>query len=90
MMTRRLLTPRDWQSMALRNAADNLGTSEGAALLAEAKRYGALADEIERMARRIDALTLALVSARSAIKTPWPWKEDSVAAIDAVLQAEMC
>ena len=45
------LTPRDWQAMAQREASELLGTPEGAAKLAEAKRYGALADEIERLDR---------------------------------------
>lgn len=44
-----LLAPRDWQAMALREAAELTGTPEGAARLAESKRYGALADEIERL-----------------------------------------
>lgn len=46
---RPLLAPRDWQAMALREAAELTGTPEGAARLAESKRYGALADEIERL-----------------------------------------
>lgn len=45
----RLLTPRDWQSIAQREASELLGTPEGAAKLVEAKRYGMLADEIERL-----------------------------------------
>ena len=44
-----LLTPRDWQAQAQREASELLGTPEGAAKLVEAKRYGALADEIERL-----------------------------------------
>jgi hypothetical protein len=44
-----LLTPRDWQAVALYEAGELLGTPEGAAKLAEAKRYGALADELERL-----------------------------------------
>ena len=48
---RPLLAPRDWQAMALREAAELTGTTEGAARLAESKRYGALADEIERLRR---------------------------------------
>lgn len=42
-----LLTPRDWQAQAQREAADLLGTPEGAAKLVEAKRYGMLADALE-------------------------------------------
>lgn len=44
-----LLTPRDWQAQAQREAQELLGTPEGAAKLVEAKRYGVLADEIERL-----------------------------------------
>ncbi len=50
------LTPRDWQQIALREASELLGTPEGAAKLVEANRYGALADEIERL-REIARLT---------------------------------
>ena len=42
-----LLTPRDWQADAMREASELLGTPEGAAKLVEARR--ALADEIERL-----------------------------------------
>lgn len=44
-----LLTPRDWQAQAQREAQELLGTPEGAAKLVEAKRYGMLADEIDRL-----------------------------------------
>lgn len=44
-----LLTPRDWQAQAQREASELLGTPEGAAKLVEAKRYGSLADEIGRL-----------------------------------------
>jgi hypothetical protein len=37
--------------MALREAAELTGTPEGSARLAESTRYGALADEIERLRR---------------------------------------
>lgn len=43
--------------MALREATELLGTHEGAAKLAEAKRYSVLADEIERL--REHAVVLA-------------------------------
>ena len=52
----RLLTPRDWQAMAQREASELLGTPEGAAKLAEAKRYGLLADEIERLRELAEAV----------------------------------
>ena len=48
-----LLAPRDWQAMALREAAELTGTPEGSARLAESKRYGALADEIERLQKTL-------------------------------------
>ena len=51
-----ILTPRDWQAMAQREASDLLGTPEGAAKLAEAKRYGALADVIKQQHRDIERL----------------------------------
>lgn len=44
-----LLTPRDWQAQAQREAQELIGTPECAAKLVEAKRYGMLADEIERL-----------------------------------------
>lgn len=37
---------RDWQAIATREAAEFLGTPEGAARLVEAKRYGLLADAL--------------------------------------------
>lgn len=46
---RPVLSPRDWQAMALREAAALTGTPEGRARLAESKRYGALADELDRL-----------------------------------------
>lgn len=49
MTGRYLLTYRDWQAQALKEANELCGTPEGAARLAEAKRYGALGDEIERL-----------------------------------------
>ena len=51
-----ILTPRDWQAIAQREASDLLGTQEGAAKLAEAKRYGALADMIEQQHKEIERL----------------------------------
>lgn len=52
-----LLTPRDWQLDAVRRGAELLGTPEGAALLAEARRYGALADEVDRLRALVERLT---------------------------------
>ena len=64
---RPLLAPRDWQAMALREAAELTGTTEGAARLAESKRYGALADEIERLRARVLDLEAAHEDASGAI-----------------------
>ena len=64
---RPLLAPRDWQAMALREAAELTGTTEGAARLAESKRYGALADEIERLRARALDLEAAHEDASGAI-----------------------
>ena len=50
-----LLTPRDWQARAQLEASDLLGSPEGAAKLAEARRYGALADHIASLQARLDA-----------------------------------
>jgi hypothetical protein len=54
---------RDWQAIATREAAEFLGTPEGAARLVEAKRYGLLADALatqrqaEPVARAADEVT---------------------------------
>ena len=48
-MSDALLTPRDWQAIALIEAGKHTGTREGMEKLAESRRYGALADEIERL-----------------------------------------
>lgn len=45
----RLLTPRDWQAEATVRAAKLTGTPEGERALVEAKRYGMLADELDRL-----------------------------------------
>lgn len=44
-----LLTPRAWQIEATVRAAKLTGSAEGALALAEAKRYGLMADELERL-----------------------------------------
>lgn len=44
-----LITPRDWQMIAMTKAMDALGTPEGADLLVESKRYGVLADHIDKL-----------------------------------------
>lgn len=43
------LTPRDWQIEATVYAAKHLGEPEGERALVEARRYGALADELARL-----------------------------------------
>ena len=72
------VTPRDWQAIAQREASELLGTLEGAAKLAEAKRYGVLADQI-------GLLYATLCSARDAIRYPWPFPADMLKEIDKVL-----
>lgn len=46
-----LLTPRDWQNEALIRAAQPVDPVQAGLALVEAKRYGALADEIDRLRR---------------------------------------
>ena len=70
-----ILTPRDWQAIAQREAFDLLGTPEGAAKLAEANRYGALADVIEQQHRDIERL-----SAGVKIRIPTDTMEQEIAA----------
>ena len=62
-----LLAPRDWQAIALREAAELTGAPEGAARLAESKRYAALADEIERLRARVLDLEAVHEDASGAI-----------------------
>ena len=65
-----LLTPRSWQIEAMVRAAKLTGSHEGELALVEARRYGALADQIEKLrtlaegaSRSIpaDAITVNLV-----------------------------
>ena len=68
-----ILTPRDWQAIAQREASELLGTSEGAARLAEAKRYGALADVIEQQHRDIERQRDELNALDKALRCEgWP------------------
>lgn len=53
-----LLTPRDWQAQAQREGNELLGTPEGAAKLVEAKRYGMLVDEIDRLIAKLSPVLL--------------------------------
>ena len=60
-----LCTPRDWQAIATREAAELLGTPEADARLAEARRYGLCADELEQLresAAEDDGVRLALAT----------------------------
>ena len=50
-----LCTPRDWQQIAQGEALTLVGMQEGRAKLVEATRYGACADEIERLQREFAA-----------------------------------
>lgn len=50
-----LLTPRDWQAEAVAHAARECGTPEGRRALAEATRYGALADRLADLQAALDA-----------------------------------
>ena len=50
-----LLTPRDWQAEAVTHAARECGTPEGRRALAEAARYGALADRLAELQAALDA-----------------------------------
>ena len=62
-----LLAPRDWQAIALREAADVAGTPECSAKMVESKRYAALADEIERLRARVLDLEAVHEDASGAI-----------------------
>lgn len=55
-MDAHLITPRDWAGIALREATVMAGTPEGAAKLAESKRYAALADALHERDQTIAAL----------------------------------
>lgn len=50
------LTPRDWQFIAQQKALELAGTPEAAEKLAESKRYGALADELDRLRSEVETL----------------------------------
>lgn len=61
----KLLRPQDWAQMALCEAHGLLGTPEGAAKLAEAKRYLACCEILERLARRCAQLEAQLGAVRA-------------------------
>lgn len=52
----RLFTPQAWAQVAMREATEQLGTLEGAAKLAEAKRYMACTELANRLLMRIHEL----------------------------------
>lgn len=54
-----LFTPHAWAQLAVREATEQLGTAEGAAKLAEAKRYMACIELHNRLLMRIHELELA-------------------------------
>lgn len=59
-----ILTPRDWQQIAQGEALALAGMPEAHAKMVEAKRYGALADEIDRLRGMVgghDDLSQALI-----------------------------
>ena len=58
-ITAHLLTPRDWQAEAVAHAARECGTPEGRRALAEAARYGALADRLAELQAEIERITEA-------------------------------
>ncbi len=60
-----LITPRDWQAEALAFAARELGTPEGRRALIEARRYGALADQVEALRRGLTAANDAMLRQRA-------------------------
>ena len=78
-----ILTPRDWQAVAQLEASDLLGTPEGATKLAEAKRYGALADELERLQRELGECSGAL----ELVGHPIEWQARIGAAVAAEREA---
>lgn len=51
-----LFTPQAWAELAVKESFDLLGTPEGAAKLAEAKRYLACAELAQRLLARITEL----------------------------------
>jgi hypothetical protein len=59
-----ILTPRDWQQIAQGEALTLAGMPEAHTKMVEAKRYGALADEIDRLRGMVgghDDLSQALI-----------------------------
>lgn len=65
---------RDWQAIATREAAEFLGTPEGAARLVEAKRYGLLADALAQQPQG-SGEPVALTPATMRIGGRYNWKQ---------------
>ncbi len=63
----------DWQAIKQAQALEHAGTPEGAAYLAESKRYGAATDEIIRLREQVAHLSL-YKPARRIERTPEPVK----------------
>lgn len=61
-----LITPRLWQEQAFMIAVRDIGTPEGDAAFVESKRYGILADEIEKQSKTIAALEKELSELRTS------------------------
>ena len=62
---------RDWQSIKQAQAIEAAGTPEAASLLAESKRYGTAADELERIKK--EARRNSLNDAARIVEEPH-WK----------------
>lgn len=87
-----LLTPRDWAQEAYRYAIERCGEPEGERAMVEFRRYTAMANELERMKRRLSAaetmteaqalaLTRTLQELGDNLGLPDPSMEDIVAAV---------
>ena len=71
MINRSLVTPRDWQLIAIQQAINLAGTPEAPAKFAEAKRYAVLAELIEdlEMKRSTKELESNVISMLKLAKT---------------------
>lgn len=72
-----LVSLRDWQHVKQQQALEAMGTQEAAEYLAESKRYGACADEIQKLRDHIAELRklvseVAIYRARSAMPRSMP------------------
>ena len=74
---------RDWQQIKQAMALKFAGTPEGAAALAESRRYGLAADRIEELAAQVAALRGLLIAARPRFGTAGSRDVDVAARQDA-------